>query len=145
MDVTPVNNSIAGLDQNDSTTRRLPTKTLGQEDFLKLLVTQLTTQDPLNPLKDTEFIAQMTQFSALEQFRNMQTEIAKLRSEQQISQAQALLGRTVELQIGLDAPVQGTVQEIEIQAGTPKIVVNNQAYELSQVLSVKTAGNTILN
>jgi flagellar basal-body rod modification protein FlgD len=108
-------------------------------------VTQLTTQDPLNPLKDTEFIAQMTQFSALEQFRNMQTEIAKLRSEQQISQAQALLGRTVELQIGLDAPVQGTVQEIEIQAGTPKIVVNNQAYELSQVLSVKTAGNTILN
>ena len=57
---------------------RLPVQTLNQNDFLKLVLAQLTNQDPLNPQKDTEFIAQMTQFSALEQAKSMQTDIYAL-------------------------------------------------------------------
>jgi len=46
-------------------------KVLGKDDFLQLLVTQLTHQDPMNPMDDTEFIAQLSQFSSLEQLQNM--------------------------------------------------------------------------
>jgi len=111
-------------------------KTLGQDDFLKLLVAQFSAQDPLNPKQDTEFIAQMAQFSALEQSKSMQQDIAALRSDQQILQANALLGRLVEVEIDASNSAFGAVSAVQVAAGTPKIVVNGQAYQLGQVVSV---------
>ena len=51
-------------------------KQLGKDDFLKLLITQLTQQDPTNPMKDQDFIAQMAQFSSLEQMKNISSGIS---------------------------------------------------------------------
>jgi len=48
---------------------------LGKDAFLNLLVTQLRNQDPLNPMEDKEFIAQMAQFSTLEQIQNLNTNL----------------------------------------------------------------------
>lgn len=116
----------------------LPPKTLNQEDFLKLLVAQFTAQDPLNPRQDTEFISQMAEFSALEQSKSMQKDIAQLRADQQIFQASSLLGRVVEVTVDAqNNTAQGAVSAVEVVAGTPKIVVNDQVYGLEQVRSVK--------
>jgi flagellar basal-body rod modification protein FlgD len=115
---------------------RVPLKTLGQDDFLKLLVAQLSSQDPLNPQKDTEFIAQMAQFSSLEQAKGMQSSLLALRSQQDFVQASAMLGREVNLQIDQNTTVHGVVSAVNIEAGTPKIVVNDQAYDMSSLLSV---------
>lgn len=117
-----------------STPTRMPVQTLGQDDFLKLLVAQLSAQDPMNPQKDTEFVAQMAQFSALEQSRAMQSDMAGLRSEQQILQANAMIGRTVALQDGAGNIVTGVVSGLLVENGTPRIVVNGQPYPLSQLL-----------
>ena len=57
--------------QNRESTRNIGE--LGKDDFLQLLVTQLRYQDPLNPMEDKEFIAQMAQFTSLEQMQNMNT------------------------------------------------------------------------
>ena len=116
---------------------RLPTQVLGQDDFLKLLVAQLSAQDPMNPQKDTEFIAQMAQFSALEQTRSMQSDIAGLRLEQQMAQANGLIGRTVALQDGTSGTgVAGVVSGVSLATGTPQIIVNGKAYALSSLLGV---------
>jgi flagellar basal-body rod modification protein FlgD len=120
---------------------RTPTRTLNQDDFLKLVLAQLTNQDPLNPQKDTEFIAQMTQFSALEQSKSMQQDIAKLQTDQQFLQANSMLGRVVTLQDDQGNLVNGIVTAIDVQAGTPQLVVNNQDYDLSTVLSIAPAPN----
>ena len=111
---------------------RIPTRTLNQDDFLELVVAQLTNQDPLNPMKDTEFIAQMAQFSALEQSKSMQKDMAQLN-------ANAVLGRVVELQDDNGELIRGPVSAIKIEAGTPKIIVNGQPYALSTLLSVEPA------
>ncbi len=108
---------------------------------MKLLVTQLASQDPLNPQQDTQFIAQMAQFTALEQAKEMATNIASLRTEQEFLQANALLGRTVALQTGQDTSTTGTVSAVEVDAGTPKLVVNGQPYDLSQLLTIMPAAN----
>jgi flagellar basal-body rod modification protein FlgD len=134
MEITAAQNSLFS-----DPSSRLPIQTLGQEEFLKLLVTQMTSQDPLNPQKDTDFIAQMAQFSALEQSRGMQTDLARLREQQQILHASALLGKTVELQGSPDVTLRGTVSEIQIEAGTPKLIVNGQSYDLDQVLTISAA------
>jgi len=114
----------------------LAPKTLTQEDFLKLLVAQLSAQDPLNPQTDTQFIAQMAQFSALEQSKSMQSDIAQLRSQQELLQANALLGRTVAVQADPVTVAQGTVSAVQVEAGTPKLIVNGLAYDLSELLTI---------
>ena len=121
------------------TQTRTPVQTLGQDDFLKLLITQLTTQDPLSPKTDADFIAQMATFSSLEQAKATQAEIAQLRADQQLLQAQSLLGRTVTIRTGETTPISGLVSAVLIEAGTPKLVVDGQAYPLDRVQSV-TAG-----
>jgi flagellar basal-body rod modification protein FlgD len=109
---------------------RLPVQTLTQSDFLKLLATQMSAQDPLNPQSDTNFIAQMAQFSSLQANTSMQQALAQM-------QATGLLGQTVTLQINsATAPVQGVVSAVQMVNGTPQIVVNGSNYDLSQVITV---------
>ncbi|MBE7412118.1 MAG: flagellar hook capping protein [Leptospiraceae bacterium] len=66
-------------------------KQLGKDDFLKLLITQLSHQDPTSPVKDQDFIAQMAQFSSLEQMKNISSGISKMESRQSYS----LVGKIV--------------------------------------------------
>jgi flagellar basal-body rod modification protein FlgD len=122
--------------QSSQAQTALPQQTLNQNDFLKLLVAQLSAQDPMNPVSNTDFAAQMAQFSTLQTTQTMQTNLAGLESSQAVLQANGLLGRTVQVQSSQGAPVTGVVSAVGIQAGTPSITVNGQSYGLSAVLSV---------
>jgi flagellar basal-body rod modification protein FlgD len=76
----------------------VPGKTLTKDDFLQLLVTQLTHQDPLNPLDQNQFLAQTAQFSQLEQLVNINESLSALvgkSGSSDVAGAAALLGKTV--------------------------------------------------
>ena len=73
---------------------------LGKDDFLKLLVTQLQHQDPMNPIDDKDFMGQMAQFTSVEQMTNMATSIDRMSTASQSTQSIALIGQTVELEEG---------------------------------------------
>ena len=134
--------AITYYGETSGTQGRLPLKTLGQEDFLKLLVAQMTTQDPLNPKADTDFAAQMAQYTALEQTKTMEQDIAGLRAQQSLLQASALLGNTVQIQTGIDTTITGVVSAVNIEEGMPFIVVNGEEYDLSQLLSIMPSATT---
>ena len=125
-----------GAGSQASASLRVPVQTLGQDDFFKLLVTQMTSQDPLNPQKDTEFIAQMAQFNSLEQMKGVQSGVALLRQDQQLLQATALLGQTVVINADQNQTVQGVVSAVQIEAGTPKLIVGGKPFDLSQVAGI---------
>lgn len=120
----------------------IPQQTLDQEDFLKLLVAQMTQQDPLNPKSDIEMIPQMVSFSTLAQSQSMQQDIEQLRSQQSVLQANSLLGRTVEMSGTNGTHVIGPVSAVQMVEGTPKLTVNGQNYDLSQVLNIRPAATT---
>ena len=110
---------------------------LDKNDFLKILITQLSHQDPTQPMDDKAFIAQMAQFSSLEQMTNMNEGLAKVASLVAKSQAVSLLGSTVEVANG-DQTVTGVVDEVT-NGDLPQLLVNGQYYDASQVQKVKTS------
>ncbi len=114
---------------------RIPQADLGKDDFLKLLITQLSHQDPTQPLEDREFVAQMAQFSTLEQMTNMTGELSKVLGLLARSQAVALLGKTVEIADG-QASITGRVEAISGNQ-YPQLLVGGRYYDVTQVLSVK--------
>jgi flagellar basal-body rod modification protein FlgD len=123
---------------------RVPIQVLGQDDFLKLLVTQMTTQDPLNPQTDTQFISQMAQFSALEQAKSMQAEMAQLRADQDLIRAGGLLGKVVAVRVTPELVMEGTVSAVQVEAGTPKLIIEGEPYGLNQVITISPGGDSTL-
>lgn len=94
----PINHNTESLGINSSTQLNNRKGELSQEDFFALLTTQLAQQDPFKPLDNTEFVAQMAQFSSLESLQAMQSSFSDLASamtSNQALQASALVGRTV--------------------------------------------------
>ncbi|AFM20929.1 flagellar hook capping protein [Acetomicrobium mobile DSM 13181] len=87
--------SVSSTNQNYtySASRQIKNN-LGKDDFLNLLITQLTHQDPLDPIDDTEFIAQMAQFSTLEQITNVASSMDSLLKMARLS-AESYVGKEV--------------------------------------------------
>ena len=102
---------------------------LGKDDFLKLLITQLS-----NPMEDTQFISQMAQFSSLEQMTNMSTAFSKMAILINSSEAASTLGKTVELNIG-DTTTTGIV-EGATRGDNPQILVNGMYYSMDKIAAI---------
>ena len=131
--IPEIGNAAPATDNSLSYAERVPMQKLGQDEFIKILVTQLRSQDPLNPQKDTEFVGQMAQFSALESTKMMQEEIQSLR-------ANSLLGQTVEI-AGEENNIIGQVSSVDKIQGELKIIVDGVPYSLSDVIRVERSAD----
>ena len=131
MQVTSTNNVSTGTTSTDPVPGAQ--QTLNQNDFLQLLVSQMENQDPLNPQSDTDMAAQMAQFTSLQQSSAMSSSLSML-------QANSLIGSTVTIQVNPKTTTSGIVQSVESGAsssdGSPQVMVNGAAYDLSQILTV---------
>jgi flagellar basal-body rod modification protein FlgD len=103
-----------------------------QETFLHLLVTQLKNQDPLNPQDSHEFVAELAQFSSLEQMANMNKSISTV-LELSVTN---VIGRTVTVLDPQGDAVTGTVDGIVYYADGPAVHVNGKDYPFSSVQNI---------
>jgi flagellar basal-body rod modification protein FlgD len=108
--------------------------TLDKDDFLKILITQLQHQDPTEPMQDKEFIAQMAQFSTLEQITNMSKDFSELAGILNSSQAASMLGRTVAIQDGSEM-LYGVVKEV-VRGEFPMVMVDNRYFDYEQIQKI---------
>ena len=115
---------------------------LGKDDFLRLLTTQLKYQDPMNPVQDQDFIAQLAQFTALEQTQNLaQTMENFVKSQEQmglIGQATGLLGKEV-IVTNSDTGelVTGKVSSVQFVDGVPHLMVDGEVFFLWEIHAIK--------
>jgi flagellar basal-body rod modification protein FlgD len=114
---------------------RLASNELDKDDFLKILLTQLTHQDPTQPMEDKEFIAQMAQFSTLEQMTNMSKEFSALSGLLTQNQAISLIGKTVEVAMG-EKRIEGMVEEISGH-DYPQLLIGGRYYDLADVTKIR--------
>lgn len=132
-DVSGVTQSIMDL-YGTGNVERTASNDLGKDAFLNLMVTQLQYQDPLNPANDQEFLAQMAQFTSLEQMQN-------LNKTQEMSQAYSLIGKVVQGNLVNEATsettfIEGFVDGVSYQDGTTYLKVNDSEIPLSQITDV---------
>ena len=107
---------------------------LGKDDFLKLLITQLSNQDPTDPMDNTQFIAQMAQFSSLEQITNMNENFQRMNTMLTSNQAVNTIGKGVDLNLG-DTTTTGVVQAVTY-GEHPQVKVGNMYYDMKQISAV---------
>jgi flagellar basal-body rod modification protein FlgD len=123
--------------QSDAVQARIPKQTLGQDDFLKLITVQLAHQDPLKPMEDTAFIAQMAQFTSLEQTTQLSKEFASLRANSELTAAGGLLGRQVTVSDAQGNVVTGVVSAVDSTTTTPRLLIDGALYAYSSVTKVE--------
>ena len=131
---SPAKDPMTGLAQP----RDVGQKTLGADDFMKILMTQLTAQDPMNPMKDTEFIAQMANFSSLEQMRGLSQSFTNYSSSQQMATAPLYLGCevTVKDPTSQSGEFKGTVESVTVKDGAPALVINGKTYDPKLITNI---------
>jgi flagellar basal-body rod modification protein FlgD len=127
---------------SSSAATNLQANSLGMEDFLKVLLTQLTYQDPLKPMDNQQFMAQMAQFTSLEQTQQLNSKLETLITNQAALQSVGLIGRTVDITVS-GSTLTGTVSALSLSGDSPLITVRTSAgatlsnISLSQLVAVR--------
>lgn len=123
--------------KDNLTERKIGTTELGKDAFLTLLITQMQYQDPLNPSSDTEWIAQMAQFSALEAMQNMGQTMENSQAFQLVGQY-VIVDENAAKDGGTGNPSlkAGMVDYITLSGGKAYISMDKKLYSYDQLDSV---------
>ncbi|NOU84873.1 flagellar hook capping protein [Paenibacillus sp. LMG 31460] len=118
--------------------------TLGKDDFLKILITQLQNQDPTQPLQDKEFIAQMAQFTSVEQLTNMAGEMKLMR--QSLGFVSGLIGKSITWtdidSSGASVEKSGVIDSITFKDGNQYANVKGEEISLDKLKKIENVGET---
>jgi len=158
------NSLVSGLEPTYKPKREVPDQTLDKDDFLQLLLVQMQNQDPLEPMDNTESIAQMAEFSSLEQMTNINSSMETLLTaynNTSKSNALSMIGRQAEGFIVTEnangdaeqASVTGVVKGVDYTTETATVVIETEngdrvrvpQNQIRIVEEVKTEENDLLS
>lgn len=129
--IAPVNST------NSTATQTTHAGSVGKDQFLKLFLTQLQNQNPLEPMQDRDFLMQLAQFTQVENTEEVARALQNLQTLAQATQATTLLGkRVVALRAGDSAPVEGVVSAVRFASDGVWLKVGNDDAHADSVLQV---------
>ena len=126
----------ASTSASTDTTTGVTEQTLGEDDFLKLLATQLSAQDPMQPTDDTQFISQMASFSSLQQMSTLNTNFTGFATSQTAAQAPSYLGKQVSVTDSTGTAVSGIATAYHVTDGAVTLTINGTDYPVGSVTGV---------
>ncbi len=130
-------NTLQARATGTTATTPTATKTLGVDDFMKLLATQFQQQDPLKPMDDTAFIAQTAQFTGLQQTNTLVQQMTQLNAAMTRVSANGYVGSQVTVDAGNGQTIVGQVTAVDTSGATPQVIINGKSYDVASVLRVE--------
>jgi len=136
-------NEVYFIEPSSSTTNtdNITENSLDKNAFLRLLVTQLKHQDPMDPVENHEFVAQMAQFTTLEQMQNLNEKFESIMLLDLAAQSASLLGKQVEtVNPATGEPIVGTVSSIKLVDGEPMLIIGDDEVPLTDIMQIDEDG-----
>lgn len=112
---------------------------LGKNSFLKLLVAQMQNQDPLNPQSNAEFVAQLAQFSSLEQMQDVNKNLGTMLTGSQLGGAGNLIGKQASWSDAQGVKQSGLVEKVTIKDGALQAVINGTEVPADKISEIAPA------
>ena len=106
------------------------------DDFLKMLITELQNQDPMNPTDNAQILQQISQISNIQATSTLTKSLNAMLTEQNLAAASALVGRSVQGLADDGTPASGTVESVTIANGTAKLNVGQQTLSLDNIQQI---------
>lgn len=110
---------------------------MGPDQFMQLMITQMTHQDPMEPLKDSEFIGQLAQFSTLESIKKLNSSFADMLFMQQLTQGADLIGKNIVYAQAGHGEQRGVVDAVKVEDGKLQLTVGDKSVALADVRGVE--------
>ena len=132
------NDPVSGAKSNH------PQQELGKDAFMQLLVAQMKNQDPMSPVDNQEYIAQLAQFSSLEEMQGVNENLVALAMLQegnallgQLTNSSALIGKqVVYMDPETGEPATGTVEAVKLAEGAVSLLVDGKEISLASVSEI---------
>ena len=109
---------------------------VSREQFLKILVTELTSQNPLDPIDNTQFLSQLVGLQSLEQTAALTDSLTTFQQFMQMSSGSSLIGKTVKGINAAGEPVQGKVSKVVLEKGQVELLVGGKKLPMSGVSEI---------
>lgn len=129
MEIDSIGSSTSGIQQSENST-------VSQDEFIKLFLAQLQYQDPLEPLNNREFLAQLAQFSVLEQSRLSNENLSTIASLNSSDQALSLLAKEVEVETDTGGKFNGVIEAVHYSTQGASLTIKNAAGEFLDNISL---------
>lgn len=117
---------------------------LGESDFLKLLVAQLKNQDPMSPTDNTQFVAQLAQFSTLEQMSNMAASMSALQynmNQSLLTQGASLIGKEAVAVDSKGVKTTGVITSVSWLNGSLAVMLGDKLTSIDDIMEIKEPGS----
>jgi flagellar basal-body rod modification protein FlgD len=133
---TSVTAGIIGQQGQQTTTGADAFKSVDLSAFLKMLVTELQNQDPLNPINNSEILQQVSQIKAIESNQRLTDTLEAVRLQQNVATANSLMDRVVVALTERNEKVVGKVEGVSIEDGVTKLHIGNSTVDLKNVSEI---------
>jgi len=134
-------NGISNINQISTNTTANPARTnsntFDSDQFMQILMAQLTHQNPLEPMNNAEMMSQFSQLNSLQELRDIHTAVDKVSASNQVIYLASLIGKTVKVNRPDGNVLEGVVEEVITEKDNPQLRIGTEKVSVSDVIEVK--------
>jgi flagellar basal-body rod modification protein FlgD len=137
MQVNSITNQNPVSTNNPASLARAASNVLESEQFMQILLAQLTHQNPLEPMNNAEMMSQFSQLNSLQELRDIHVAVDKLSSSNQVLYLASLIGKTVKVNRPDGNYLEGVVEEVITEKDNPQIRIGTEEVSVNDIIEIK--------